>query len=91
MPTDGAFPLSYTLDSIGPIARSVADCASADWVMADAVMAGEEFSFAPLDVAALKGLRFGVAEGLPLDRIDDTVASAFDARRSNASTAPACG
>ena len=79
VPTDGAFPLSFTLDSIGPIARSVADCASADWVMADAVMAGEEFSFAPLEVAALKGLRFGVAEGLPLHGLDDTVASAFAA------------
>jgi aspartyl-tRNA(Asn)/glutamyl-tRNA(Gln) amidotransferase subunit A len=74
VPTDGAFPLSYTLDSIGPIARSVADCAKAD-----AVMAGEELSFAPLDVAALQGLRFGVAEGLPLDRLDDTVAAAFAA------------
>jgi aspartyl-tRNA(Asn)/glutamyl-tRNA(Gln) amidotransferase subunit A len=79
VPTDGAFPLSYTLDSIGPIARSVADCASADWVMADAVTAGEEFSFAPLAVAGLKGLRFGVAEGLPLDGLDETVASAFTA------------
>ncbi len=47
--------------------------------MADAVMAGEEFSFAPLEVAALKGLRFGVAEGLPLHGLDDTVASAFAA------------
>ena len=74
VPTDGAFPLSYTLDSIGPIARSVADCAKAD-----AVMAGEALSFAPLDVAALQGLRFGVAEGLPLDRLDDTVAAAFAA------------
>ena len=37
VPTDGAFPLSFTLDSIGPMARSVADCARAD-----AVMAGEE-------------------------------------------------
>ena len=74
VPTDGAFPLSYTLDSIGPIARSVAECAKAD-----AVMAGEELSFAPLDVAALQGLRLGVAEGLPLDRLDDTVASAFGA------------
>ena len=74
VPTDGAFPLSYTLDSIGPIARTVADC-----VKADAVMAGEQFSFAPLDVAELKGLRFGVAEGLPLDRLDDSVASAFAA------------
>ena len=37
VPLDGAFPLSGTLDSIGPLARSVADCARAD-----AVMAGEE-------------------------------------------------
>jgi aspartyl-tRNA(Asn)/glutamyl-tRNA(Gln) amidotransferase subunit A len=72
VPTDGAFPLSYSLDSVGPIARSVADCAKAD-----AVMAGESFS--PLEPEALAGLRFGVAEGLPLDRLDDTVASAFNA------------
>ncbi len=74
IPTDGAFPLSYTLDSIGPIARSVADCAKAD-----AVMAGEDFSFLPLDSAALSGLRFGIAEGLPLDRLDDTVSAGFAA------------
>ena len=30
VPTDGAFPLSKTLDSIGPIANSVEDCAKAD-------------------------------------------------------------
>jgi aspartyl-tRNA(Asn)/glutamyl-tRNA(Gln) amidotransferase subunit A len=70
VPTDGAFPLSTTLDSVGPIARSVADCA-----MADAVMAGEDIL--PLEPIALSGLRFGVAEGLPLDRLDDTVAAAF--------------
>jgi aspartyl-tRNA(Asn)/glutamyl-tRNA(Gln) amidotransferase subunit A len=70
VPTDGAFPLSYTLDSVGPIAKSVADCAAAD-----AVMAGEEIF--PLEPIALKGLHFGVAEGLPLDRLDDTVAAAF--------------
>jgi aspartyl-tRNA(Asn)/glutamyl-tRNA(Gln) amidotransferase subunit A len=75
VPTDGAFPLSKTLDSIGPIAKSIADCAKADWVMADAVMAGE--NFVPLESAPLSGLRFGVAEGLPLDRLDDTVAAAF--------------
>ena len=33
VPTEGAFPLSYTLDSIGPIAQSVVDCAKADAVM----------------------------------------------------------
>ncbi|MGA8496961.1 MAG: amidase, partial [Xanthobacteraceae bacterium] len=70
VPTDGAFPLSTTLDSIGPIGRSVADCAAAD-----AVMAGEDIL--PLEPIALAGLRFGVAEGLPLDRLDDTVAAAF--------------
>jgi Asp-tRNA(Asn)/Glu-tRNA(Gln) amidotransferase A subunit family amidase len=32
--TEGAFPLSYTLDSVGPIAKSVAACAAADAVMA---------------------------------------------------------
>jgi aspartyl-tRNA(Asn)/glutamyl-tRNA(Gln) amidotransferase subunit A len=48
----------------------VADCAAAD-----AVMAGEEIS--PLEPIALAGLRLGVAEGLPLDRLDDTVAAAF--------------
>src|SRR5271155_1254830 len=58
VPTAGAFPLSYTLDSVGPIARSVDDCAKAD-----AVMAGEDYS--PPEPVALAGLRFGVAEGLP--------------------------
>ena len=37
VPTDGAFPLSPTLDSIGPLARSVEACARAD-----AVLAGEQ-------------------------------------------------
>src|SRR6202167_4686457 len=46
VPTDGAFPLSKTLDSIGPIGTSVAACAKAD-----AVMAGQEF--APLESVAL--------------------------------------
>ncbi len=72
VPTDGAFPLSFTLDSIGPIGRTVADCAAAD-----AVMAGGDIP--PLEPLALAGLRFGVAEGLPLDRLDDTVTAAFNA------------
>src|SRR3984893_14922100 len=38
-------------------------------------MAGEEFF--PLEPIALAGLRLGVAEGLPLDRLDNTVAAAF--------------
>jgi aspartyl-tRNA(Asn)/glutamyl-tRNA(Gln) amidotransferase subunit A len=74
VPTDGAFPLSYTLDSIGPIAASVEDCAKAD-----AVMAGEDFDFAPPEAGALAGLRFAVAEGLPLERLDDAVSAGFAA------------
>jgi aspartyl-tRNA(Asn)/glutamyl-tRNA(Gln) amidotransferase subunit A len=72
VPTEGAFPLSKTLDSIGPIARSVADCAKAD-----AIMAGEEFT--PLESSALAGVRFGLPEGLLLERLDDIVAPAFKA------------
>jgi aspartyl-tRNA(Asn)/glutamyl-tRNA(Gln) amidotransferase subunit A len=70
--TEGAFPLSFTLDSIGPIARTVADCATAD-----AVMAGDEF--APLEPSPLSGLRFGIPQGLPLRDLDDTVIKAFAA------------
>jgi aspartyl-tRNA(Asn)/glutamyl-tRNA(Gln) amidotransferase subunit A len=70
VPTVGAFPLSTTLDSVGPIANSVEDCAKAD-----AVMAGERFT--PIEPIALHGLSFGVAEGMPLERLDHTVAAAF--------------
>ena len=72
VPTTGAFPLSKTLDSIGPIARSVVDCAKAD-----AIMAGERF--APLEPIALSGLRFGLPKGLLLERLDEIVAPAFNA------------
>jgi aspartyl-tRNA(Asn)/glutamyl-tRNA(Gln) amidotransferase subunit A len=72
IPTDGAFPLSYTLDSIGPLARSVADCAAAD-----AVLAGE----APwaLEPVSLNGLRLGIPQGLPLRELDTTVHARFSA------------
>jgi len=70
IPTAGAFPLSYSLDSIGPMARSVKDCADAD-----VVMAGEE-PFA-LEPAPLASLRIGIPQGPPLDLLDDTVAKRF--------------
>ena len=70
IPTDGAFPLSYSIDSIGPIARSVEACAKAD-----AVMAGEQFTSS--EHALLAGLRIGVVQGSPLENLDDTVAKRF--------------
>jgi len=69
---DGAFPLSYSFDSIGPLARSVADCAKAD-----AILAGGDFS--PLKPVALAGLRVGIGEGPPLENLDAFVATAFAA------------
>ena len=70
VPTEGAFPLSYSLDSIGPLANSIADCAKAD-----AVMAGE--TPWELEAAPFAGLRLGVAQGLPLEDLDDTVGRRF--------------
>jgi aspartyl-tRNA(Asn)/glutamyl-tRNA(Gln) amidotransferase subunit A len=70
IPTDGAFPLSYSVDSIGPIARSVEACAKAD-----SVMAGENFE--PINVAPLAGVRVGVVQGPPLENLDETVGRRF--------------
>jgi aspartyl-tRNA(Asn)/glutamyl-tRNA(Gln) amidotransferase subunit A len=70
VPTEGAFPLSYTLDSIGPMAKTVAPCAHAD-----AVMAGEEPR--PFEPAQLNGLRLGIAQGAALDNLDATVGKRF--------------
>jgi aspartyl-tRNA(Asn)/glutamyl-tRNA(Gln) amidotransferase subunit A len=70
IPTDGAFPLSFTLDSIGPMARSVADCA-----LADAIMAGE--TPAGLKPAPLSGLRVGILQGLPFEGLDNMVAASW--------------
>ena len=80
--TDGAFPLSFMLDSIGPLARSVADCAKAD-----AVMAGEDY--APLKAADVAGLRLGVPQGMLLKDWDNTVGTRFGAARKRLSDAGA--
>jgi aspartyl-tRNA(Asn)/glutamyl-tRNA(Gln) amidotransferase subunit A len=67
---DGAYPLSYTLDSIGPMARSVADCQRADHAMAS-----EER--APLAAPALGDVRVAVATGMPAENLDDIVSNAY--------------
>lgn len=67
----GVFPLSPSLDSIGPLARTVAECAAAD-----AVLAGEAPE--PLAPAALSGLRIGVPRGYLLSQVEDAVAKAFE-------------
>ncbi len=70
IPRDGAFPLSYSLDSVGPLAPTVACCA-----LVDAVMAGAP----PIVPEALPiaGLRFCVPKTFVLDGLDETVGRAF--------------
>jgi aspartyl-tRNA(Asn)/glutamyl-tRNA(Gln) amidotransferase subunit A len=70
VPTKGAFPLSPTLDSIGPIAASVEDCAKTD-----AVLSGDASWV--LESTPLGGLRLGIAQGLPLQDLDPTVSAEF--------------
>lgn len=72
VPLAGAFPLSATLDSIGPLARTVAQCAAAD-----AVMAGEVLPTA-LAPIALAGLRIGIPRGVLFEETEGEVATAFD-------------
>ena len=73
VPTEGAFPLSTTLDSIGPLARSVADCAKGD-----AVLSGEEFMAAGADCARRSSLR-GCRKVCRSNLLDETVAAGFAA------------
>jgi len=70
VPRDGAFPLSYTLDSIGPLANSVACCAAYD-----AVLAGETPQ--PLPELPVKGLHFLLPKSEVRDGLDPEVESAF--------------
>ena len=72
VPREGAFPLSYTLDSIGPLANSVACCATFD-----ALLAGEACE--PLPELPVKGLKFLLPKSEVRDGLDREVAQAFDA------------
>lgn len=72
VPLTGILPLAGSLDSAGPLARSVADCA-----VIDALMAGAEDPAAPQPLP-LKGLRLGLPRGTFLtDGMDGTVAAVF--------------
>lgn len=71
VPTSGAFPLSQTLDSVGPLAASVACCAALDAVLADE-------STATLDVVALRGRRLAVPTHYALDSLESHVARSFE-------------
>lgn len=82
VPTAGCFPLSSTLDSIGPLAPSVACCA-----LVDAVIAGEEP--APLPERPFAGLRFALPQRYVVDGLDAAVAAAYSAALARLSAAGA--
>jgi aspartyl-tRNA(Asn)/glutamyl-tRNA(Gln) amidotransferase subunit A len=71
VPLDGGVPLSFTLDSFGPLARSVSCCAILDAVLADEPVV-------PLRPRPIKGMRLAVPTTIVLDDLDDAVAQAFD-------------
>ena len=71
VPIDGAYPLSFSLDSIGPLATSVEDCA-----IADAILAGEPYR--PAAAPALTRLRFLAPTTIVRDGADPSVLAAFE-------------
>ena len=80
VPQDGCFPLSFSLDSIGPLAASVECCA-----LVDAVMAGD--TPLPLPAMPAAGLRLGVAQTLVQDGLEDPVRTAFEVALTRLSAA----
>jgi aspartyl-tRNA(Asn)/glutamyl-tRNA(Gln) amidotransferase subunit A len=81
VPLQGALPLSASLDSIGPIAASVACCAQLD-----AILSGRDLAPA---AAPLRGLRLAVPLTVALDGMDDHVARSFRAALARLSAAGA--
>jgi aspartyl-tRNA(Asn)/glutamyl-tRNA(Gln) amidotransferase subunit A len=82
IPITGVLPLAPSLDSVGPLAPSVACCAEID-----AILVGET-PVAPIAVN-LNGLRLAVPENMVLEGMDQTVAAAFDKALSMLSVAGA--
>jgi aspartyl-tRNA(Asn)/glutamyl-tRNA(Gln) amidotransferase subunit A len=82
VPRDGAFPLSYTLDTVGPLANSVACCAAYDAILA----AEAPRAFTPLPV---KGLRLLLPRSSVLEDLDKEVGRAFEAALAKLSAAGA--
>jgi aspartyl-tRNA(Asn)/glutamyl-tRNA(Gln) amidotransferase subunit A len=72
VPTQGAFPLSTSLDSVGPLAATVDCCARLDAVLAGA-------PWLDLPPCQLDGLRLAVPQTMVLDGLEPAVARAFDA------------
>jgi len=82
VPRQGAIPLSITLDTIGPLARTVEDCA-----LVYGVIAGDPQPAPP--TVALEGLRLAVPQTKVLEDLDPEVSQAFERACSTISRANA--
>ena len=71
VPIVGVIPLSFSLDSVGPLANSVACCA-----IVDAVLAGEPP--VPPQPRSLAGVRLAMPDRIVTDGIDAPTAAAFE-------------
>ena len=71
VPISGVVPLSFSLDSVGPLANSVACCA-----IVDAVLAGE--APAPPRKRRLAGIRLAMPDRMVTEGMDAPTAAAFD-------------
>jgi aspartyl-tRNA(Asn)/glutamyl-tRNA(Gln) amidotransferase subunit A len=71
IPLEGGVPLSFTLDSFGPLARTAQCCAVLDAVLADEPVR-------PLQPRPIKGMRLAVPTTVALDDLDEEVARSFD-------------
>jgi aspartyl-tRNA(Asn)/glutamyl-tRNA(Gln) amidotransferase subunit A len=71
VPLDGGVPLSFSLDSFGPIARTVGCCAVLDAFLADEPVI-------PLQPRPIRGMRLAVPTTTVLDELDDAVARTFE-------------
>lgn len=71
VPTTGAFSLSSSLDTLGPIATRVSDCA-----LVDGILSGGEVTAPP--AAATDVFKLTVARGRLFDRCEPGVSEAFE-------------
>lgn len=72
VPLTGALPLSFTLDSIGPVANSVDCCASLHEILSGTSLDGQ-------GARSVAGLRIAVPQSVVFDGIEPTVARTFEA------------
>jgi aspartyl-tRNA(Asn)/glutamyl-tRNA(Gln) amidotransferase subunit A len=81
----GAMPLSQSLDTVGPLARSVEDCALLLGLMAGAdpedptAITGPVPDYAAATTGSIKGLTIGVPSAFYVDDLDSEVAGILEA------------